>query len=109
MGNVDADATGSYASYKMYRTKDEHVSGHVSISDAREAFADLVNRAAYGGERVLVSRRGKPIAAIVPMQDVEFIERMEDELDLQAALEALADPENAVPIPWEQVKSELGL
>jgi prevent-host-death family protein len=93
----------------MYEKTDEHAAGHISVSEARESFADLVNRAAYGHERVLVSRHGRPIAAIVPMEDVEFLERMEDELDLKAALDALADPENATPIPWEQVKSELGL
>ena len=98
-----------YSPYEMYEQGDEHRSGHVSVSEARETFAELVNRAAYGGERVLVARRGKPIAAIVPIEDVEFIERMEDELDLAAALEALADPENAESIPWEQVKDELGL
>ena len=69
----------------------------------------FINRAAYGHERVLVSRRGRPIAAIVPIQDIEFIERIEDELDRHAALEALADPENADPIPWEQVKANLGV
>lgn len=98
-----------YALYKMYEQDDEHRPGHVSVSEARETFAELVNRAAYGGERVLVARRGKPIAAIVPIGDVEFIERMEDEHDLAAALDALADPANAESIPWEQVEAELDL
>ena len=91
----------------MYDSTDDHKAGHVSVSEARETFAELVNRAAYGHERVLVARRGRPVAAIVPIEDVQFIERMEDELDLQAALEALADPENAIPIRWEQVEAEL--
>lgn len=93
----------------MYESGDEHEPGHVSVSEARQDFAELVNRVAYRGERVLVSRRGRPIAAIVPIEDVEFIERMEDELDLKAAMEAVADPENAVPIPWDQVEAELNL
>ena len=93
----------------MYERTDEHGAGHVSISEARQDFAELVNRAAYGGERVRVVRRGRAVAAIVPIEDVEALERLEDELDLQAALEALADPENTVPIPWEQVKADLGL
>jgi prevent-host-death family protein len=93
----------------MYEPNKEHEAGHIGVSDARQDFADLVNRAAYGHERVLVSRRGRPIAAIVPIEDVELLERIEDEFDFKAALEALADPENAVPIPWEQVKAELGL
>jgi Uma2 family endonuclease len=33
----------------------------------------------------------------------------EDDLDLQDALEAEANPENQERIPWEQVKQELGL
>jgi prevent-host-death family protein len=85
------------------------IGGHVSISEARETFAELVNRAAYGHERIRVVRRGRPVAAIVPIEDVELLERLEDEVDLQAARDALADPENAIPIPWEQVKSKLGL
>jgi prevent-host-death family protein len=93
----------------MYNSDNEHREGHVGVSEARETFAELVNRAAYGHERVLVARRGRPVAAIVPIDDVVFIERIEDELDRQAALEALADPENAETIPWERVKAKLGL
>jgi prevent-host-death family protein len=77
---------------------------------ARSAtFADVVNRVAYRSERVLVTRRGKPIAAIVPMEQVEFLERAEDEYDLRMADEALKELEHTPAIPWEQVKRELGL
>jgi len=93
----------------MYRSDEAHRGGHIGVSEARETFAELVNRAAYGRERVLVSRRGRPVAAIVPIDDVEFIEKIEDELDRQAAIEALADPENAETIPWDRVKATLGL
>jgi len=106
---LTADASRPYGVYEMYEPSDEHTTGHVSISEARETFADLVNRAAYGHERVRVVRRGRPVAAIVPIEDVELLERLEDEIDLQAARDALADTANAVPIPWEQVKSELGV
>jgi prevent-host-death family protein len=94
-------------SYKKSRTGDEHRASHVSVSEARQDFAELVNRAAYRGERVRVVRRGREIAAIVPIEDVELLERLEDEVDLKAALDALADPENAVPIPWERVEAQL--
>ena len=93
----------------MYNTNDDHATGHVSVSEARHDFAEIVNRAAYGGERVRVVRRGRTVAAIIPIEDLELLERIEDELDLEAAREALADPANAVPVPWEQVKAELGL
>ena len=93
----------------MYKSDDEHRVGHMGVSEARESFAELVNRAAYGHERVLVARRGRPIAAIVSIEDVELLERVEDELDRQAALEAQADPENAETIPWERIKADRGL
>jgi prevent-host-death family protein len=93
----------------MYKSNDEHRVGHLGVSEARESFAELVNRAAYGHERVLVARRGRPIAAIVSIEDVEFLERVEDELDRQAARDALAEPENGQTIPWERVKNNLGL
>jgi len=98
-----------YGTYAMYKTTDEHRPGHVTVSEARQDFAELVNRAAYGHERVRVVRRGREIAAIVSIEDVELLERLEGEFDLEEARAVLADPESAAPIPWEQVKAELGL
>ena len=79
------------------------------ITSAREQFADLVNRVAYGHERVRIVRRGRGLAAVVPIEDLALLEALEDALDLEAVREALADPTNATPIPWEQVKAELKL
>ena len=104
---VDARCWATYGVYKMYEERDEHELGRVTVSEAREHFADLVNRVAYRQERVLVTRHGRPIAAIIPMEQVQFLERAEDEYDLQEALAALADPENAVTYPLEQVEAEL--
>lgn len=53
----------------------------LSTAAAREHFSDALNRAAYGGERIVLSRRGKPLAAIVPLADIEAMEALEDELD----------------------------
>jgi hypothetical protein len=41
------------------------------------------------------------------MEQVEFLERTEDEYDLREALEALADPENGVTYTLEEVEAEL--
>lgn len=79
------------------------------ISEARGEFSDLVNRAAYGHERVMLTRHGKPIAAIISKEDLEYLEALEDRDDLEAARAALADPENQEEIPWEKVKADLGL
>ena len=80
-----------------------------AITTAREQFADLVNRVAYGHERVRIVRRGRGLVAVVPIEDLALIEALEDELDLDAVRAALADPSNEMPVPWEQVRAELNL
>jgi len=79
----------------------------MTTTRARSNFADLVNRAAYGKERVLINRRGKPVAAIVPLEDVELLERIEDEIDVKLARKTLAESEGTTPL--EEVVKELGL
>src|SRR3954471_1875966 len=43
----------------------------ISTTAARDRFADILNRAAYGKERVVLTRRGRPLVAVVPIEDVE--------------------------------------
>jgi hypothetical protein len=58
-----------------------------------------VSRAAHGGERIIVHRRKKPAAAVVPIEDLELIMRIEDELEVKVALKALGQ---GGTIPWER-------
>ena len=81
----------------------------LSTVKARENFSDLVNRSAYGKERVVLTRRGKGVAAVVPIEDLNLLEAIEDRLDLEDIEKALADPENKKAIPWNKVKKDLGL
>lgn len=83
--------------------------GSVSVTEAREIFSDLLNRVVYAGERVVLERRGKPLATIVSMDDLRLLETLEDELDVKAAEAVLTAPENREAVPWEKVKTELGL
>lgn len=80
----------------------------ITVSEARQDFAEVVNRVAYGMERVTVARRGRDLVAIVPMSDVLLLEAIEDELDLAAAREALVDAGNTARIPWAELRVRLG-
>jgi prevent-host-death family protein len=104
---VDLDGRAPYASYKMYERDHTHDGIQVSVSQARESFAELVNQAAYREERVIITRRGRAIAAIVPIEDVAYLERLEDQYDLKVAEEARAD--GGETIAWEEIKEEFGL
>ncbi len=83
----------------------------LAASQARDAFSDTLNRVAYRGERIVLRRRGKDLAAIVPIEDLKLIQRAEDEIDQREAKKALSDMKRRglKPIPYEQVRKRLGL
>lgn len=57
------------------------------------------------GERIVIRRGKKDIAAIVPIADLEALEAMEDRIDAEEAEKSLNEPgEN---IAWEDVKKRL--
>ena len=63
----------------------------MSITDARERLADVVNEAAYTGQVIYLTRRGRRLAAIVPVETAEAAERWEDEQLGRMADESLAE------------------
>jgi len=81
----------------------------VKASEARNDFATTLNRVAFGKNRVVLHRRGKDLAAIVPMEDLELLQKLEDRLDLEAARAALKEASRKGTIPWEKIKKNLGL
>ncbi|WP_216325290.1 type II toxin-antitoxin system Phd/YefM family antitoxin [Deinococcus aestuarii] len=83
----------------------------LSASEARSNFNDLVNRVQYGGERVTVTRQGKPAAVMISVADLELLERLEDRLWGDLALERLKEEKRsgAGRIDWQDLKRNLGL
>jgi prevent-host-death family protein len=81
----------------------------VNSTDARENLADILNRVAYAKNRVRITRRGKEVAAVVPIEDLELIERLEDEFDIREAEKALREAKKKGTIPLQKVREELGL
>jgi prevent-host-death family protein len=48
---------------------------HISIGQVKRDISDLVNRVAYRGERIVLTSRGKPKAALVSIEDYQRLER----------------------------------
>jgi prevent-host-death family protein len=78
---------------------------HASV--IREEFSELLNQVSYLGERIIVHRRGKNVAALVSLEDLQLIQEIEDKLDNAAADAALEEPGES--IPWEQVIKDLSI
>ncbi|WP_346104861.1 type II toxin-antitoxin system Phd/YefM family antitoxin [Nonomuraea maheshkhaliensis] len=49
----------------------------VPFTEARAQLADLMGRVAYGGERIVLSRHGKPVVAMVSIADLERLQAMD--------------------------------
>ena len=81
----------------------------VSLVEAHERFLEVVDRAEEAKERIYLTRAGKRVAAIVPIEDVETIEKFEDRSDRRALRRARAEMAVKGTIPWETLKAELGL
>ena len=61
---------------------------NISVVSARNNLADALNRVAYAGERIVLERRGKGVAVLVSMEDLELLEALDDKTDLRAAKKA---------------------
>ena len=80
----------------------------LDLTQARARFTESVNRVTYRGERILIQKHGRPVAALVPVEDLALIRDLEDRIDLEDARKALVEAKGKL-IPWETVKRELGL
>jgi len=85
----------------------------LSVSKAKAEFPEIVERAANRGERTLVSRRGKALAAVIPAEDLRLLERLAqeelDRLDIKDAHAALKEAEEKGTVPSRQARKLLGL
>jgi prevent-host-death family protein len=50
----------------------------LSISEARDTLAEIINRVVYGGERIILRRHGKKVAALVSARDLERLAKLEN-------------------------------
>lgn len=84
----------------------------MTVTEARARLADVVDEARVAHDPVFLTRRGRRVAAVVDADDLQrLIEAAEDLTDLQASRAAREemDETGATPVPWEQVKADLGL
>lgn len=77
----------------------------LTTAAAQKEFAETVNRVASGKERIALTRRGKVLAALVPAEDLELLERLEDERDAKELRQAIA--EGGETVSWSEAKRRL--
>lgn len=81
----------------------------ISTIEAAEKFTDLINRVAHNKERIILTRRGKEIVAIVPLDDLHLLQESQNKRDLQEAIDALKEARHTGTVSLEQLKEEVGI
>ncbi len=63
----------------------------ISATDARANFPDIIHRAEYCKERILIQRHGKTVAAVVSLDDLKRLEALEDAIDSEILRRAVEE------------------
>lgn len=56
----------------------------VSVAEAKAHISELIAKSQHGNTRVIITRRNKPVAALVNLEDLERIQQHENKQGLAA-------------------------
>ncbi len=83
----------------------EAVTRQMNSGEARDELPDLVARAAYRNERTVIAKRGRPLAALISMNELalldQLLEEHQDRVDAEAADRIMADETDEI-VPFER-------
>lgn len=78
---------------------------YINSGAARSELPELLSRAAYAHEHAVIARRGKPLAALISMEEYRLFERLleehRDRLDAEAADRVMADDTDEI-VPFKR-------
>ena len=81
----------------------------ITTAEARKNMAELLNRAAYGKERFVVTRHGKGLVAIVPLEEVTLLDKLRALLSKKDFEAAIAEMDDVGTKSWTEVRRDLGV
>lgn len=81
----------------------------INTAEAKEQFTELVNRVAHNKEHIVLTRRGKEIAAIIPIEDLHLLFTSQNQHDLHEAIDALKEAREKGTLSLNQLKEKIGL
>ena len=83
----------------------------LAVSKAYEDFSDTLDRVAEKKERIVLHRRGKDIAVLIPVEDLALLEELEDRLDAEdfRAAKEEWERDGRQTTPLDKVVKELGI
>jgi prevent-host-death family protein len=81
-----------------YEHQGENMNQSMSVVEARRSFSEVIARVAFGKQRIIVERKGKPLVAVIAFEDLHRLEALDRDasaLDRRREALALADAARA--------------
>ena len=47
----------------------------ISVVEAKKRFSEIINRSAYSDCRIIITKRNRPVAAVINMKDLQSLEQ----------------------------------
>ena len=79
----------------------------VPAAELRNRGSEIINAVAYGHERIVLTRHGKPVAAIVSLLVLETLNNIEDKADRESVRKARVDVRKHGTITLAEIRSGL--
>lgn len=80
----------------------------LSTTEAHEQFSELLRRVAAGKERIVLTRAGEELVAVIPIEDLALVEALEERADIEDARAALREAQESGTTSLAALKEELG-
>lgn len=58
----------------MYRAYPDGMNDEIPVTEARAQLSELINRVGFGKERIVLTRHGKPLVALVPAEVLQELD-----------------------------------
>jgi prevent-host-death family protein len=105
----DLDDLSKFVQSSTSSTFEADLMSDVSTADARRNLTDMVNRVAYGKERFILTRHGKRLCALVPIEDLSFLDKLREAASRNDVSSAMSEQLRGDSIEWSDLRRELGI
>ncbi len=78
--------------------KTELEATEVSASAVRQNLSKIIDGVRVEGERILVTQHGRPVAAVIGVEDLELLQLLEDRMDVAEARRRMKEPADKVSL-----------
>ena len=106
-GITEKKLRADFELFKERRQRGRGFESHAAARKRSDSIGESALDRARQGERVVVRRGGRTIAAVVPIADLRLLQKLEDREDLRDIRAARIEMKRKGTIPWEKVKAEL--